>query len=141
VTRDALRQALWTGDTFVDFDHGVNNSIKRIRDALGDSAESPHYIETLPRMGHRFIGSIDRTVEPSQAPSPSPGKTRRLLTVLALGGLVAAALTTYFLRKHIWPPPPPTLTIVPFTTFPGFEVFLQGRGRPWTSLDRVRRWR
>src|SRR6266700_7114301 len=59
VTRDQLRQALWPGDTFVDFDHGLNNSIKRIRDALGDSAESPHYIETLPRLGYRVIWSID----------------------------------------------------------------------------------
>src|SRR5258708_976353 len=51
-----VRQALWPGDTFVGFDHGVKNSIKRIRDALGVSAESPFYIETLPRLGYRFIG-------------------------------------------------------------------------------------
>ena len=54
VTRDELRQALWPGDTFVDFDHGVNNSIKRIRDALGDSAETPRYIVTDPGVGYRF---------------------------------------------------------------------------------------
>jgi TolB-like protein/DNA-binding winged helix-turn-helix (wHTH) protein/Tfp pilus assembly protein PilF len=59
VTRDQLRQALWPGDTFVDFDHGVNNSIKRIRDALGDSAESPRYIETLPRLGYRFVAPLE----------------------------------------------------------------------------------
>ena len=67
MTRDELRQALWPGDTFVDFDHGLNNSIKRIRDALGDSADTPRYIETLPRLGYRFIGGID--VAPA-APSP-----------------------------------------------------------------------
>src|SRR6266481_3669047 len=55
VTREELRQALWPGDTFVDFDHGLNNSINRIRDALGDSADTPRYIETLPRLGYRFI--------------------------------------------------------------------------------------
>src|SRR5207245_8478191 len=59
VTRDELHQALWPGDTFVDFDHGVNNSVKRIRDALGDSPDAPRYIETLPRLGYRFVGSID----------------------------------------------------------------------------------
>ena len=59
VTRDELHQALWPGDTFVDFDHGLNNSVKRIRDALGDSADTPRYIETLPRLGYRFIGDID----------------------------------------------------------------------------------
>jgi DNA-binding winged helix-turn-helix (wHTH) protein len=67
VTRDELRQALWPGDTVVDFDHGVNNSVKRIRDALGDSPDTPHYIETLPRLGYRFVGSIDET---RVAPSP-----------------------------------------------------------------------
>jgi len=86
VTRDQLRQALWPGDTFVDFDHGVNNSIKRIRDALGDSAESPRYIETLPRLGYRFIGSIDGKLDvPSPAPVPPPRYRWRLFTVLAKG--------------------------------------------------------
>src|ERR1700693_2225728 len=47
VSREELRQALWPGDTFVDFDHGLINSVKRIRDVLGDSAESPRFIETL----------------------------------------------------------------------------------------------
>src|SRR5579862_6972592 len=60
VTRDELRNALWPEDTFVDFDHGLNNAVKRIRAVLGDSAESPRYIETLPRMGYRFIGPIAR---------------------------------------------------------------------------------
>jgi Tol biopolymer transport system component/DNA-binding winged helix-turn-helix (wHTH) protein len=123
VTRDQLRQALWPGDTFVDFDHGLNNSIKRIRDAIGDSAETPRYIETLPRLGYRFIGSIDGKPDvPSPAPIPPPQYRWRLFTVLVLGGLLAAALTIYFLRKRIWSPPPPTLTIIPFTTFPGFEI-------------------
>src|SRR6266702_6945889 len=76
VTRDQLRQALWPGDTFVDFDHGVNNSIKRIRDALGDSADTPSYIETLPRLGYRFIGSIDVAAPPVRS-SASPGEVLR----------------------------------------------------------------
>jgi Tol biopolymer transport system component/DNA-binding winged helix-turn-helix (wHTH) protein len=125
VTRDELRQALWPGDTFVDFDHGVNNSIKRIRDALGDSAESPRYIETLPRLGYRFIGSIDSKPDgPALAPIPLPRFGRRRFMVLALGGLLAVTLTmaVYLFRNPIWPPPPPTLTITPFTTFPGFEI-------------------
>jgi eukaryotic-like serine/threonine-protein kinase len=56
VTRDEIRKRLWLGDTFVDFDHGLNNAINRLRDALGDSADSPRWIETLPRRGYRFIG-------------------------------------------------------------------------------------
>src|SRR5881275_463655 len=56
VTREELQQKIWPSDTFVDFDHGINNAIKRLREALGDAAETPHYIETLPRRGYRFIG-------------------------------------------------------------------------------------
>jgi TolB-like protein len=57
VTREELRQKIWPSDTFVDFDHGINNAVKRLRAALGDSAEEPRYIETLASRGYRFIGS------------------------------------------------------------------------------------
>jgi len=60
VTREELRNRLWPADTFVDFDHSVNAAIKRLRDALGDSAESPRFVETLPRRGYRFIASMDK---------------------------------------------------------------------------------
>jgi len=59
VTRKEIRQRLWPSDTFVDFDHGLNNAVNRLREALDDSANSPHYIETLPRRGYRFIGSLN----------------------------------------------------------------------------------
>src|SRR2546427_8583903 len=59
VTREELQQKIWPSDTFVDFDHGINNAIKRLREALGDAAETPRYIETLPRRGYRFIGKIE----------------------------------------------------------------------------------
>ncbi len=58
VTREELRQKLWPGDTFVDFDHGLNNAINRLRDALSDSAETPKFIETLPRRGYRFVADV-----------------------------------------------------------------------------------
>jgi DNA-binding winged helix-turn-helix (wHTH) protein/Tol biopolymer transport system component len=59
VTREALQQQLWSSDTFVDFDRGLNKAINRVRDALGDSADEPRLIETLPKRGYRFIGSIE----------------------------------------------------------------------------------
>jgi DNA-binding winged helix-turn-helix (wHTH) protein/tetratricopeptide (TPR) repeat protein len=59
VTRGELRNKLWPGDTFVDFEHGVNSAVARLRDALGDSADNPRYIETLPRRGYRLIVSVD----------------------------------------------------------------------------------
>ena len=58
LTREELRQRLWPSDVFVDFDHGLNKSIQRIRDTLGDSAASPRYIETVPRVGYRFIAPV-----------------------------------------------------------------------------------
>jgi TolB-like protein/DNA-binding winged helix-turn-helix (wHTH) protein/tetratricopeptide (TPR) repeat protein len=58
VTREELRQKLWPGDTFVDFDTGLNSAVKKLRDALCDSAEKPRYIETLPRRGYRFIAHV-----------------------------------------------------------------------------------
>src|SRR2546426_2205625 len=59
VTREQVREKLWRTDTFVDFDHGLNNAINRLREALGDSADTPRYIETLPRRGYRFVGAVE----------------------------------------------------------------------------------
>src|SRR6202049_3749097 len=63
VTREELRRRLWTADTFVDFDHGLNKAINKIRGALGDSAASPRFIETVARRGYRFIADV-ASVEP-----------------------------------------------------------------------------
>src|SRR6266404_7504578 len=59
VTREELRNQNWPPDTFVDFDNSLNTAINKLRDALGDSADSPRFIETLPRRGYRFIASVD----------------------------------------------------------------------------------
>ena len=59
VTREELRSRLWPADTFVDFDHGLNAAVKRLRDTLGDSAENPRFIETLARRGYRLLGSVN----------------------------------------------------------------------------------
>ena len=65
VTREELRQKLWASDTFVDFDHSLNTAINKVREALGDSASSPRFVETLARRGYRFIA-------PVQVPVPAP---------------------------------------------------------------------
>jgi TolB-like protein/DNA-binding winged helix-turn-helix (wHTH) protein/Tfp pilus assembly protein PilF len=72
VTREELHQRLWPTDTFVDFDHGLNNAINRLREVLGDSADSPRFVETLPRRGYRFIARVDDSAPPSAHTSP-PG--------------------------------------------------------------------
>ncbi len=63
VTREELRQSLWSSDTFVDFDHSLNTAINKLREALGDSASSPRYIETLARRGYRFIAPVQRAAQ------------------------------------------------------------------------------
>ena len=89
VTREALQQRIWPCDTFVDFDHGLYNAIKRLREALGDSADTPHYVETLARRGYRFIGRLD----PASTSTPSP---IRSLAVLPLENLSRDPEQEYF---------------------------------------------
>jgi DNA-binding winged helix-turn-helix (wHTH) protein len=73
ITREELRRRLWPEDTFVDFEHGLNAAVRRLRDALGDSADAPSFVETLPRRGYRFIGAVDdgQSTTPSDQSSPS----------------------------------------------------------------------
>ena len=59
VTREEMRQRLWTSDTFVDFEHSLNSAIKKLRAALNDSPENSRYIETVPRMGYRFVAPVE----------------------------------------------------------------------------------
>ncbi len=65
VTREELRQKVWPEDTFVDFEHALNTAIAKIRIALGDDAENPRFVETLPRRGYRFIGPVDKPSSPA----------------------------------------------------------------------------
>src|SRR5215471_15172938 len=60
VSREELRSVLWHEDTFVDFETGLNTAIKRLRETLGDSADNPTFIETLPRRGYKFIAPVER---------------------------------------------------------------------------------
>lgn len=107
VTREALQKKLWPNDTFVDFDHGVNIAINKLRDALGDSAEHPHFIETLPRRGYRWLTPVESVgdssinpgadvtaIAPPETPSssatttaPVPPAKNRLLAAVAISAL------------------------------------------------------
>jgi DNA-binding winged helix-turn-helix (wHTH) protein len=93
VSRDELRSALWSDDTFVDFDTGLNTTIKRLRETLGDSADNPIFIETVPRRGYRFIAPVS---ESGSVPLSSPQRTEvaannKVRTGFRLG--LAVALT------------------------------------------------
>jgi TolB-like protein len=77
VRREELRERLWRDGTFVEFEHGLNAAVRRLRGALGDSAEKPRYIETLPRLGYRFIGTVDK-------PSAEAPRSRELVRLAVL---------------------------------------------------------
>jgi len=84
VTRDELQKKLWPADTFVDFDHSLNAAIRRLRDALGDSAENPRFVETIARRGYRFIAPVNGIATPAEVPK------------------VDAALVSRGRRKWLW---------------------------------------
>ena len=69
ITREELRDRLWPGDTFVDFDHGLNNAVMRVREVLLDSSEHPRYVETVPRRGYRFVAPVEETSVPPPVPA------------------------------------------------------------------------
>src|SRR5215831_7406073 len=70
VTREELRKELWPEDTFVDFEHGVNSAVRRLREALNDAADEPKFIETLPRLGYRYLGP--RKIRPEEHVASNP---------------------------------------------------------------------
>ena len=74
VTREELQKRLWPDGTFVDFDHSLNNAINKIREALGDSAESPRFVETLSRRGYRFIAPVETLDLPVAQVSSDAGR-------------------------------------------------------------------
>jgi DNA-binding winged helix-turn-helix (wHTH) protein len=93
VTRDELQQKLWPRDTFVDFDRGLNKAINRLRDALGDSADAPRFIETLPKRGYRFVGStLPSPTAARDATQPPPAPKRPLLASAAALAVVLLAI-------------------------------------------------
>jgi TolB-like protein/DNA-binding winged helix-turn-helix (wHTH) protein len=132
VTREELRLKVWPEDTFVDFDHGLNTAITKIRLALGDAAENPRFIETLPRKGYRFVGSVQEEPEerkehkePEAAqvhiaePAISKGRRSRLLVRVlpVVVVLVLAIAATGYL--HMRRPPLNSVAVLPFESSSG----------------------
>jgi DNA-binding winged helix-turn-helix (wHTH) protein/tetratricopeptide (TPR) repeat protein len=99
VTREELRQRLWLADTFVDFEHGMNNAVKKLRAALGDSADHPLYIETLTRVGYRFIAPIEQIGSASNEAHVQSGMRWKVIAPAALV-VVALASGSYFYFRH-----------------------------------------
>jgi len=142
VTREELRVQLWPEDTFVDFDHGLNNAVNRIREVLRDSAASPRYIQTVPRRGYRFIGELEE--EEAAAPQemveasvlkPSPQlpefetrgrlifrpKWSAAILAIALCILITIVGLKWRAQRPVLPNPPPitSLAVLPLKNLSG----------------------
>jgi Tol biopolymer transport system component/DNA-binding winged helix-turn-helix (wHTH) protein len=135
VTREELQKRLWP-DTFVDVDHNLNTAINKIREVLGDSAESPRFIETLPRRGYRFVGEVERPAQPVvEAPveavttgEPDRGSDSRkswwkvAAVIVTVSIIVVGAGVIYRRSKPQRPQEQAALTAIPFTALPGQET-------------------
>ncbi|AMY09411.1 Transcriptional regulatory protein YycF [Luteitalea pratensis] len=142
VTRETLRQELWGSDTFVDFEAGLNAAVRRLREALGDAADVPRFVETLPRRGYRFIAPVqgvgasalpstqpaapDPSLEPTISRSLAPAlehRTWRSWLPLAAAALVLPSIVAVvLLARRSEESPPLAPRIVPLTTTAGSEV-------------------
>ncbi len=158
VTREELQRKLWAADTFVDFDRGLNKAMNRLRDTLGDSANAPRFVETLPKRGYRFIGRVEDdlagpdSLAGSQIEQPSPVEPRRgrigwkylaaaagLLFVvagLAFIGSRRSAESEQLLRSSLLPPPntfflPYNFALSPDGTHLAFVAVGSGKNLLW----------
>jgi Tol biopolymer transport system component/DNA-binding winged helix-turn-helix (wHTH) protein len=142
VTRDEIRRVLWAPDTFVDFEQGLGTAIKKLRQALGDDADTPRYIETLPKRGYRFIASVERSggattpapdaaipvpdaaIPAEVAPAAVEKRVRRMRgnpVAITLAGILAAGIgmwwvTAWYVRRAT------PAEALPLTTYPGVEL-------------------
>jgi Tol biopolymer transport system component/DNA-binding winged helix-turn-helix (wHTH) protein len=111
VTREELQSKLWPADTFVDFEHGLNAAVKRLRDALGDSADNPRFIETLARRGYRFIAPVDGSAVSFKEPAPSPQPPPRTQPHQAIS-----------FARHYWQIALASLLVLLFGIFGGWQA-------------------
>ncbi len=125
VSREELRQRLWPADTFVDFDHGLNSAVARLREALNDSASQPRFIETIPRQGYRFIALLDLPTLPQPSPPNARSETAssrgRWLAGATLLVLLCGIGVWWFVQQRADASMPP-LEVVPLVGLPGYEA-------------------
>jgi TolB-like protein/DNA-binding winged helix-turn-helix (wHTH) protein/Tfp pilus assembly protein PilF len=130
VLREELRARLWASDTWVDFDHGLNKAVNKLRETLGDSAESPRFIETLAKRGYRFLAPVEPVVVDAEAPiapaaerPPVPRASGRRTwiagAIVAAAVIAAAALATWM--RFAAPAPAAARTMVAILPFANIE--------------------
>jgi len=130
VTREELQQKLWGADTFVDFEHGLATAVKKLREALGDTADNPRFVETLPRRGYRFIAPVDVGAIHELPPVTTGGRAihesplHKWWWAVAGVAVIMLALAAYRLTRPL--PPPRVLRTVQLTN--------SGRAVPLSNL-------
>jgi len=129
VTRNELRQSLWPADTFVDFDHGLNSAVARLREALRDSADRPRFIETVAKRGYRFISQVDATPTAIPVAAPVVDRTwvrehpRTLAWIAGVPFLILfCAIGLWALYRKRAEGPLPSIEVVPLVGLRGFQV-------------------
>jgi TolB-like protein/DNA-binding winged helix-turn-helix (wHTH) protein/Tfp pilus assembly protein PilF len=144
VTHEEIRSLIWSADTFVDFDHSLHNAIARLRETLGDSAETPRYIETLPRHGYRFIAPVEseggpdpshsvQSAPPREVPVASARSAPRALLAASILAFLVIALAVWLARTGTHPasaaPRINSIAVLPLDNLsgdPSEEFFVDG---------------
>src|SRR6516162_3357935 len=135
VSREDLHQELWPADTFVDFDHGLNSAIARLREALGDSADKPRYIETVAKRGYRFVAPLSNHAAVA-SPSPAPASpaseiqprgerrpySRKVAVAIALCLGLLCAIGAWTAHRVNNGSPLSRLEVVPVASMRGFQA-------------------
>jgi TolB-like protein/DNA-binding winged helix-turn-helix (wHTH) protein/Flp pilus assembly protein TadD len=132
VTRDELQKKLWSANTFVDFDHGLNKAVNKIRDALGDSAESPRFVETVARRGYRFLAEV-------KTAGPAPVRSQELapppLTAVETGDRAEFVGTPATPQRRLPPLASKLVALVLLAVIAAFAAWkLQSRNRPASAI-------
>ena len=132
VTREELREQLWPADTFVDFDHGLNSAVARLREALRDSADKPRFIETIAKRGYRFIASLEGGKPPVAEPTAEAEARTHNLTdrwnvakfklFASLGLVVVCGSVAALVYPKTLAPPQDKIEVVPLTGLHGFQA-------------------
>src|SRR5215472_7066993 len=115
VTREELQRKLWPGDSFGDFEHGLNAAVNKLREKLGDSATEPTYIETIPGRGYRFIAALESPVVPPELELPEPApelqppkppwwKRTATIAVVACTAAALVYFASHFIPSKAKPP-------------------------------------
>ena len=126
ISREKLQKQLWSESTFVDFEHGLNKAINRIREALDDDADNPRFLEPLPRRGYRFIAPVRGSVREVREPALQEPQSRRagpryiIALAAALVLVLVCAIWLWVLSPSSRSPAPP-MKATPFTSFAGEE--------------------